>query len=153
MFFQFTGGHHIWNGTKATASDMRFWNNAKAVYNDHWTESHRNATYARPVYGDNVSNGSANNMSDYVEKGDYLRFKNLSLGYTFNTRKWFGNNTVLISSLRLFAQAQNLFTITKYTGLDPETISNVNSPILNGGIDKNTLPQARSYTFGLNVSF
>jgi len=153
VFFQFTGGNHIFNGMKATASDMRFWNNSKDVLQNHWTENNRNATYARPVWGDNVSNGSAFNMSDYVEKGDYLRLKNVSLGYTFNTSNWLANTGVSISSLRIFAQAQNLFIITNYTGQDPETISNVNAPILNGGIDKNTLPQARHFTFGLNVSF
>ena len=153
VFFQFTGGNHIFNGMKATSSDMRFWNNSKDVLKNHWTETHRNATYAKPVWGDNVSNGSANNMSDYVEKGDYLRLKNISLGYTFNTKNWFANAGFSISALRIFVQAQNLFVITKYSGQDPETISNVYYPIVNGGIDKNTLPQARSYTFGLNVSF
>ena len=153
VFFQFTGGNHIFNGMKASSSDMRFWNNSKEVLKDHWTENHRNATYARPVWGDNVSNGSANNMSDYVEKGDYIRLKNVSLGYSFNTKNWFPNAGFNISSLRIYAQAQNLFVITQYTGQDPETISNTDYPILNGGIDKNTLPQARSFTFGLNVSF
>jgi len=153
LFFQFSGGNHIFNGMKSTGSDMRFWNNSKEVLSNHWTETNRNATYARPVYTDNVSNGSAFNMSDFVEKGDYLRLKNLSLGYTFDTRRWLAKIGVPISSVRLYAQAQNLFTITGYTGQDPETISNVSHPILNGGIDKNTLPQARSYTFGVNISF
>ena len=153
LFFQFTGGNHIFNGMKATASDMRFWNNSKEAFKEHWTEDNRNATYAKPVWGDNVSNGSAFNMSDYKEKGDYLRLKNVSLGYSFNTRNWFTNSGFGISSLRIYAQAQNLFVITKYSGQDPETITNVDYPIVNGGIDKNTLPQARSFTFGLNVSF
>jgi len=153
MFFQFTGGHHIWNGMKASASDMRFWNNAKEVLTKHWTENNRNATYAKPFWGDNVSNGSAYNMSDYIEKGDYLRFKNISLAYNFNTKSWFGNSAFKISTLRIYAQAQNLFVLTKYSGQDPETITNVGAPIVNGGIDKNTLPQARTYTFGLNISF
>jgi TonB-linked SusC/RagA family outer membrane protein len=153
LFLQFSGGNHIFNGTKATMSDMRYWNNSKDVLNNHWTEEHKNATYARPVYNDNVSNGSAYSISDYVEKGDYLRLKNVSLGYTFNTKSWGKSAGLHISSLRLFAQAQNLFVITGYTGLDPEVTSNVLSPILTGGVDKNTLPQARAYTFGLNVSF
>ena len=153
MFFQFTGGHHIFNGMKASASDMRFWNNSKEVLTKHWTENNRNATYAKPFWGDNVSNGSAYNMSDYIEKGDYLRFKNISLAYNFNTKNWFGNSAFGISSLRIYAQAQNIFVLTKYSGQDPETITNVGAPIVNGGIDKNTLPQARTYTFGLNISF
>ena len=154
IFFQFSGGNNIFNGMKSTASDMRFWNNTKDVLTQAWAPDNKNnATFARPVFMDNVSNGSAYSISDFMEKGDYLRLKNVSLGYTFKTRGWFANSEFGISSLRIFAQAQNLFVLTKYTGLDPETISNVGTPILAGGVDKNTLPQARSYTFGLNISF
>ena len=151
IFFQFSGGNYIYNGTKATASDMRFWNNAKEVITKSWSENNKNATYAKPVYGDNYSNGSAMSISDWVEKGDYLRLKNISLGYTFDTNKW--PKKLGISALRIYAQAQNLFVITGYTGLDPEIISNVIEPTLAGGVDKNTLPQARTYTFGLNITF
>ena len=151
IFFQFSGGNYIYNGTKATTSDMRFWNNTTDVLENYWREDRKDATYALPVYGDNYSNGSAMSISDWVEKGDYVRLKNVSLGYTFNTKNW--PKKIGISSLRIYAQAQNLFVITGYTGLDPEVISNVVSPILTGGVDKNTLPQARTYTVGLNVSF
>ncbi|MCC8094657.1 MAG: hypothetical protein LIP05_04420 [Tannerellaceae bacterium] len=151
VFFQFSGGNYILNGTKSTSSDMWFWNNTIDVLKNHWTESNRNAIYAKPVYGDNVSNGSANSISDWVEKGDYLRLKNISLGYTFDTQKW--SSKLGISVLRLYAQAQNLFVITGYSGLDPEVNSNVQSPGLAGGVDKNTIPQARTYTLGLNVTF
>lgn len=152
IFFQFSGGNYIYNGTKATGSDMRFWNNMKEVLTESWSETNKyGATFAKPIYGDNYSNGSALPISDFVEKGDYLRLKNISLGYTFNTKNW--PKVLGISSLRIYAQAQNLFVITDYSGLDPEVISNVADPTLAGGIDKNTLPQARTYTFGLNVSF
>ena len=151
LFFQFSGGNKIYNGTKATASDMRFWNNAADVYFNHWTPENTNATYARPVFGDNTSNGSANPITDWVEKGDYLRMKNISLGYNFDTKKW--SKSLGISSLRVYAQAQNLFVITGYTGVDPEISSNTTQAVLAGGNDKNTLPLARSYTVGLNVSF
>ena len=50
-------------------------------------------------------------------------------------------------------QAQNLFVMTGYSGMDPETLSNVESSTLSGGTDKNTLPQARTYTIGVNLSF
>ena len=152
LFFQYSGGNFIYNGMRATGSDMRFWNNTKDVLTNHWTETNRNAKFAKPYYGDNVSNGSAYFMSDDVERGDYLRFKNISLGYTFNTKTWGKKIDLNVNSLRIFVQAQNLFIITGYTGLDPETITKVDSPINMGGVDKNTLPQARTFTFGLNVS-
>ena len=83
LFFQFSGGNKIYNGTKASVSDMRYWNNSKDVYKKYWTPERTHAEYPMPIYGDNYSNGSALPISDLVEKGDYLRLKNVSLGYTF----------------------------------------------------------------------
>ena len=151
LFFQFSGGNKIYNGTKASVSDMRYWNNSKDVYNKYWTPERTHAEYPMPIYGDNYSNGSALPISDLVEKGDYLRLKNVSLGYTFNTKNW--SKAVGISALRLYVQAQNLFVITGYSGMDPETLTNVESATLSGGTDKNTLPQARTYTIGVNLTF
>ena len=151
LFFQFSGGNKIYNGTKASTSDMRYWNNSKDVYNNYWTEGRADAKYPKPIYGDNYSNGSALPISDLVESGNYLRLKNVSLGYTFNTKSW--SKRVGISALRLYVQAQNLFVITSYSGMDPETLTNVESATLAGGTDKNTLPQARTYTLGVNLTF
>ncbi|UVV63538.1 TonB-dependent receptor [Bacteroides fragilis] len=151
LFFQFSGGNKIYNGTKASVSDMRYWNNSKDVYKKYWTPERTHAEYPMPIYGDNYSNGSALPISDLVERGDYLRLKNVSLGYTFNTKNW--SKAVGISALRLYVRAQNLFVITGYSGMDPETLTNVESATLSGGTDKNTLPQARTYTIGVNLTF
>ena len=128
LFFQFSGGNK-----------------------KYWTPERTHAEYPMPIYGDNYSNGSALPISDLVERGDYLRLKNVSLGYTFNTKNW--SKAVGISALRLYVQAQNLFVITGYSGMDPETLTNVESATLSGGTDKNTLPQARTYTIGVNLTF
>lgn len=151
LFFQFSGGNYIYNGTRASVSDMRYWNNSVEVFNNSWTPENPNATFPIPVYGDNYSNGSAYPISEWVERGDYLRLKNISLGYTFNTQSW--SKAVGISALRLYIQAQNLFVLTGYSGMDPEALTNVKSSALAGGTDKNTMPQARTYTFGVNLSF
>ena len=152
VFFQFSGGNYIFNGTRATTTDMRFWNNTTRMLGNYWTPERRNATYPIPVFGDNQSNGSAMPISDLMERGDFLRLRNLSIGYTFNPNaSWMQG--LGISSLRVYAQAQNLFTVTGYSGMDPEVLSNVNQPTLAGGIDRNTLPQARVYTFGINLTF
>lgn len=151
IFFQFSGGNKIYNGTIATMSDVRWWNNSIDVQNNYWSEDRRDAKYALPIWGDNYSNGSAKPITDWVEKGDYLRLKNISLGYTFDTKKWSKN--IGISALRVYAQAQNLFVITGYTGLDPEVLSNTHDANLNGGTDHNTAPQARTFTFGVNLTF
>ena len=150
LLFQFSGGNKIYNGTKATMSDVRWWNNSKDVWDNYWTPERTNAKYAKPIWGDNYSNGSALPITDWVENGDYIRLKNISLGYTF------GKSALLekagITRLRIYAQAQNLFVITGYEGLDPEVLSNTNSANLNGGTDHNTAPQARTFTFGINVT-
>ena len=147
--FQFSGGNKIYIGTTATCSDMRYWNNTIDVLENYWTPERTDAKYAYPIYGDNYSNGSAKPITDWVENGDYLRCKNVSLGYTFDTKTWKAG----ISSLRIYVQAQNLFVITGYSGLDPEASTMSTNANLAGGVDKNTLPQARVFTFGANVSF
>lgn len=151
IFFQFSGGNYIYNGTKATVSDMRYWNNSKEVLENYWTEDRKDAMFPKPIYGDNISNGSSYPISDWVEKGDYLRLKNISLGYTFNTKNW--ASAIGISKLRVYAQAQNLFVLTGYSGMDPEVMSNTTNATLAPGTDKNTLPQARTFTFGVNLAF
>ena len=156
IFFQFSGGNKLFNGMTATASDMRYWNNTIDVLNNYWTPEHKNAKYPIPVYGDNYSNGSSKPITDWVEEADYIRLKSVSLGYTFNTKKW--SKKLGITALRVYAQAQNLFTITGYSGLDPEASLYGNSSTasyanLQAGVDKNTMPQARTFTLGLNVSF
>jgi len=152
LFFQYSGGNWIMNAMTATGSDNRWWNNYAEVAEKSWQKPGDNAKYARPYYGDNVSNGSAYDITDWIEKGDYLRLKTASLGYTFNTG---AKKEVLgFSSVRAYAQVQNAFVLTAFTGLDPEiTSSYSDSPILTSGYYKNTLPQARTYTLGLQVTF
>ena len=152
LFFQFSGGNWILNAMTATGADNRWWNNFAEVAEKSWQKPGDNAKYAKPYYGDNVSNGSAYDISDWIERGDYLRLKTVSLGYTFNTgarRRQLG-----FSSVRVYAQIQNALVFTAFTGLDPEiTSSFTDSAVLQGGFYKNTLPQARTYTAGLQITF
>jgi TonB-linked SusC/RagA family outer membrane protein len=87
------------------------------------------------------SSGSTVN-SYYVEDGSYLRLRNLQIGYTFKIKG--------ISSFRAYIQGTNLFTATKYSGIDPEILVNSNSA---QGIDTGAFPIVSQYTFGLNVKF
>ncbi|MDO4497937.1 MAG: TonB-dependent receptor, partial [Bacteroidales bacterium] len=77
--------------------------------------------------------------SRYIEDGSYLKLKNLTVGYTIC--KEINNHPV---NLRIFAQASNLFTITHYSGYDPEVAS---------GTDTGAYPSARSLTFGAGITF
>ena len=82
-------------------------------------------------------------VSYYVEKGDYWKIDNLTLGYTFNFNKW-------LKSLRVYGTISNLATITGYSGIDPE----VGIGGLTPGIDdKSRYPAARTYTLGVSVKF
>ena len=74
----------------------------------------------------------------YVENGSFIRGENITLGY--NVGKIFSEG----SNLRLTAAVQNVFLITKYSGLDPEIFT---------GVDNNFYPRSRTFTFGLNASF
>lgn len=152
LLFQFSGGNWIMNANKATGSDNRWWNNFQEVADLCWKNPGDNAVYAKAYYGDNVSNGSAYDITDWIEKGDYLRLKSVSLGYTYNTR---AKKAMLgFTSIRGYVQIQNAFVLTAFTGPDPELTSSYStSPVLAGGYYKNTLPQARTYTLGVQLTF
>lgn len=84
----------------------------------------------------------------YIEDGSYARLKNVTLGYTLSGdmfKKYF-------SSVRLYVSGQNLVTITKYSGLDPE-IARTDGSAASAGIDIGRYPQPKSVIFGLNVTF
>ncbi|HZY81267.1 MAG TPA: TonB-dependent receptor [Cyclobacteriaceae bacterium] len=148
VFFQYSGGNYIYNGTKAGLRDQRFWNSHTDIL-DRWTPENPQGKLPRVVYGDNVSNGSALVISENIEKGDFIRLRNVSLGYSLPKSLL---EKVSISSLRVYGQIQNGFIITKYSGIDPENQANGNSPT-GAGVDRNSVGQARTYTLGLNLSF
>lgn len=146
------------------ANYVRYWtdfntfqgNRTKRVLYDSWEKPGDNKKLPRLNAADGTSGQTP--VSYYIEPGGYLRLKNLSIGYTLSpelTRK------VGIDKFRLYVQAQNILTITKYTGLDPE-IGNFNtgrSDYRNQGVDYNmgvdagNFPIPRMVTFGLNVTF
>lgn len=86
--------------------------------------------------------------SYYIEDASFVRLDNMTLGYTFNTKKidW-------LSSARIYFTAQNLFVITGYSGLDPETNVGRNDGLAPGVEDREFYPKARTFTFGVNLSF
>jgi hypothetical protein len=146
LFLQFSGGNYVYNGTKAGLRDQRFWNNHTDVL-DRWTPENQSGSIPRIVLGDNVSNGSSFPISENVEKADFIRGRNIMLGYNFNKDLL---SKLKIQNLRIYAQVQNAFIITKYEGFDPEVSTNGNSTT-GIGVDRNSVGQARIYTFGLNL--
>lgn len=146
--FTFSGGNYIYNGSKAGLRDQRIWNNSVDMLNA-WTPTNKNTDIPRANYGDNISNGSAFAIGSNIEKGDFIRLQTASLGYRL-PGSIFGNSG--ISSLRIYAAVNNAFLITKYTGVDPEISSNGNGN-LNSGIERNSMPNGRTFTFGINLGF
>jgi hypothetical protein len=91
-----------------------------------------------------------NRISDaYIEDGSYLRLQNVSLSYTF-PKKWI--QKTFLTNVKFYCNIQNMFTITKYKGYDPE-VGSLWGDALKNGIDYNRYPSPRIYTFGINVSF
>ena len=91
-----------------------------------------------------------NRVSDaYVEDGSYIRLQNVSLSYTF-PRKWIKN--LFLTNAKIYCNIQNLFTITKYDGYDPEVGSLRGNALLNG-VDYSRYPSPRIYTVGINLQF
>jgi TonB-linked SusC/RagA family outer membrane protein len=147
MFFYGSQGKEIMNYVKWWTDFFPSFQGAKSkdlLYNS-WTSSKTNAKTPITENESNFSNNNAVN-SYYLEDGSYFRMKNLIVGYTLP-------NSLLskykIDKLRLYVQATNLFTLTKYTGLDPELIGADDSY----GIDEGILPTVRQFLVGINVNF
>ena len=120
--------------------------NASSAILDRWTPENGGQTIPKLQYVD--ANGNyANASSFYIEDGDYLRVRNILLGYSLPASLWKGNP--VIKGLRVYVNAQNLFTFTGYTGFDPEVGST--NPI-RAGIDDGIYPQPRTFTFGVNLT-
>ena len=97
-------------------------------------------------------------VSYFIESGGYLRLRNLSLGYTIPSPSL---KKVGLDRVRVYVQAQNLFTVTDYTGLDPEITTNNTGrgdyrrrlADRNLGVDVGNYPTPKAWIFGLNVGF
>jgi hypothetical protein len=144
MFLQGAQGNKIFNALKflgQSASVQQGFNLLNSVKNA-WTPENPNADIPRVSLSD--PNGDFGTTSSwYIEKGSYMRVKNLTLGYTLPAQltKKAGLNTV-----RFYVTANNLVTFTNYSGFDPEV------GLDQYGIDKGRYPQARSIFVGLNVN-
>ncbi len=143
VFLQGVGGNDIYNGT--VRYDFSFVNRPVSVL-DRWTGE--GTSDSEPRVNLNDPNQNARISDRFVEDGSYLRIKNVQIGYNV-PREWL--QKAKIQKIRIYASAQNLFTFTKYSGLDPEigTIAGT----LELGIDRGFYPQARAFLGGIQVAF
>ena len=107
---------------------------------DRWRGEGTSNSMPRAVYSD--PNMNVRHSDRFIEDGSYLRLKNLTLGYTLPTDL---SRKAYLSNARLYLSAQNLFTLTRYSGFDPEVGA--------GGVDLGTYPVTRTVSLGLNIQF
>ncbi|MEP7141992.1 MAG: TonB-dependent receptor [Ferruginibacter sp.] len=117
-------------------------------FQNHWTPTNPSNTYSRALANDD---NTLNNVpsSAWVENGSFLKLKNFTVGYTLPASI---SSRFMLSKLRIYISSQNLFTITSYSGLDPE-IGIQGGNATQNGVDNGTYPSSRFYTFGVNVAF
>jgi len=109
--------------------------------------SNPNTRIPRAIYNDPNDNNRISNR--YIEDGSYLRIKNIAFGY--NLPATFVRK-MKIDNLRIYANIQNLYTFTKYSGYDPEIGASTASANV-FGLDNGRYPSPQVYTFGLSLSF
>lgn len=116
------------------------------VYTKYWTGEGSTNRYPRFSDGKNVNMSEISSV--WIEDADYFKFQNITLGYDFNRLiKWKG-----VRKLRAYVSAQNMLTITKYSGMDPE-VGFGNSASYASGIDVGNYPSSNAWIFGLNITF
>jgi hypothetical protein len=86
--------------------------------------------------------------SRYISDGSYLRVKSVSLGYSLPSSMM---RRLRIDRVRIYVRAQNLFTITKYKGWDPEVNADYQATNINKGVDFYSAPQLKTFVFGVNI--
>jgi TonB-linked SusC/RagA family outer membrane protein len=141
-------GFYVYNGTRASVLDQRFWNSSTLILN-RWQKPGDVTNIPRLMYTDNTSNGSAFPISENAQKGDFFKLRNITLAYNLPSNLV---SKAGITSVRFYLSGQNLAMITKYEGPDPEVSSNGNGNT-NQGVDRNTIANARILTVGINIGF
>lgn len=144
--FYGTIGNDIFNKNIGRYAGTDGQNVYAGTYDKTWRADNTGAEFPRLSVND--SNMNYRRVSDFfVEDGSYFRCKLLQIGYTL-PKQWFNNKL----NLRLSFSAQNLFTITNYSGADPEAAS-MGKSVTEAGIDYTGYPNPRTFLFGLNMSF
>ena len=148
VFLRYSFGNKIMNATRQQLLQMTFLNNSTEIL-DRWQKPGDITGTPRVVYGtDAFVNTTNSSSSRFVESGNFVRVQNITLGYTLPNRVV---APIGLSRVRIFAQVQNLATITNYKGVDPEVSSSASNTLR--GIDYNSNPQQRVFTGGLNIGF
>ncbi len=152
-FFIGSQGNDIYNYNKIYTDFPTFFNgNRSTRLVNSWTPSNTNTSI--PALSQTITNAETNPNSYFVEDGSFFRLKNLQIGYTFDSSL---TDKIGLDSFRIYAQGTNLFTVTDYSGMDPEVRGRIDSSgnydNLTLGVDNQLYPMSKIYTLGLNVKF
>lgn len=151
-FFQGVQGNKIYNATRTISEGMIRFFNASTKVLDAWTPTHTNTSVPRAISSD--PNQNARPSTRFLEDGSYLRLKNVMLGYTIPDKSLQTMTHGVVKGFRIYVSAQNVFTVTKYTGFDPEVGNRtVNTSALTNGIDAAVYPQPKAYQVGIQANF
>lgn len=148
VFSYSVGGDRFWDEEKNSSGDMNVYNTSNRIL-DSWTVNPGvNASYPRAMY---YGWGSNSIITDrYIHDASYLRMTALNLSYRLPKHLY--KNSIL-NAVEFTFQATNLFTWTKYPGMDPQgNFSTTYSAFYNMGIDYSTYPSARTYNFGIKLT-
>lgn len=145
MFWQGSAGNKAYNAVYRDLMIGQYSNHHVDKLN-FWTPTNTGTNIPRPVIGDPNANGRPSNI--YVQDGSYIRFQNFQLGYTLKRTaglKWLAN-------ARIYISGQNVLTITKYKGLDPDFTGVGNDGLFSRGFDIGSFPNPRTLLVGLQLS-
>jgi TonB-linked SusC/RagA family outer membrane protein len=140
IFFQGVYGNDVYNANRIYGESMSVAYNQFASVLKRWTGEGTSNTVPRAIYGD--PNENVRSSTRFIEDGSYLRLKNLTIGYTLPKNL---TKKIYSTGIRVFISGKNLWTLTNYSGFDPEV--NI------GGFDLGTYPVTRAYNFGIDVNF
>ncbi len=144
IFFSWSYGNDILNANRLVfESGWKAQTNQFSTFANRWTPDNPTSDIPRTS-----ATGSEEYSSRVIEDGSYLRLKNVSLGYTIPSRQL---RKAGISSMRIYVSADNIWTLTNYSGPDPE-VSTRNS-VLTPGFDWSAYPRAYGFTAGVNITF
>jgi TonB-linked SusC/RagA family outer membrane protein len=145
-FFNGSVGNDIYNAARIETEGMFDSKNQSTAVLERWQRPGMETLIPRAT----DSKINVQNSTRFVEDGSYFRLKSLTLAYNF---KLSALSTIGISKLTIYATANNLFTLTKYKGYDPELNWADNNAPAQLGIDYGAYPQTRSFVFGANITF
>lgn len=139
IYLQGVAGNKIYNANRVTLEGMYTVRNQTEKVLDRWTAEGTSNSMPRTIYSD--PNRNTRNSDRFIEDGSYLRLKNITLGYTLPIAL---AKKAHLSNLRVYMSAQNLYTLTGYSGFDPE---------VQGGVDNSNYPLTRTISFGVDIKF